>query len=111
MLIGYLGSPDGAVLMDNTTIYGAKYAYEAWPVSSEDWFTGPLAIQVRSLMDVLEAIILHGLIVVDSSSRAEPEESAWPTLDGLQDPESILHEPAVADSPDILSPLVGSYVA
>jgi hypothetical protein len=80
----------GKVLLDNTTIYGAKYAYNAWPPAVTDWFEDPNALNLRSLMDILEAIVLYDKIIVDASSRMVPgerneTEPVWHDLMELQD--------------------------
>jgi hypothetical protein len=80
----------GTVLMDNTTIYGAKYAYEAWPPTERDWFQEPNSCNLRALMDVLEAIVLYDHIIVDATSRgifsdgAQRWESVWHALEALK---------------------------
>jgi hypothetical protein len=67
-------------MLDNTTIYGAKYAYEMWPPDPTDWLSGTSALNLRSLMDLLEAIVLHDQIVVDASScmvNVDYGDTAW----------------------------------
>jgi hypothetical protein len=71
---------EGTVLLDNTTVFGARRAYCEWPVQASDWLEGGLALDVRSLMDVLEAVILHDHLALDASSRNEP---AWDELTDL----------------------------
>lgn len=92
----------GAVLIDNTTIYGASNAYKAWPPTASDWVTGSNAVNLRSLMDLLEALVLYNVVVVDISSayasaspvsRAESyfHEVGWEQLFNLRDePHPIL---------------------
>jgi hypothetical protein len=63
------------VLLDNTTIYGAKYAYELYPPKETDWFEGSNAVNLRSLMDVLESIVLYDSLIVDGSSRLVKNKS------------------------------------
>ncbi len=60
---------ESIVLLDNTTIYGAKYAYEFYPPKTTDWLGGLNAVNLRSLMDVLESIVLYDSLMVDGSSR------------------------------------------
>ncbi|MFC8371589.1 MULTISPECIES: hypothetical protein [unclassified Streptomyces] len=57
--------------MDNTTIFGARRAYEAGSAESS-------GVDLRSLMDVLEAVVLLEGFTVDNSSREE--EVDWPEL-------------------------------
>lgn len=67
----------GVVILDNTTIFGARHAFEWDPVLPTEL---PSGVDLRSLMDVLEAIVLLNDFAVDSSSR---EYYAWPELDDL----------------------------
>jgi hypothetical protein len=67
----------GTVLLDNTTVFGAKHAYAAWPVDPAEWTTGALAVDLRSLMDLIEALILHDSVLIDSVTR---DYTAWPEL-------------------------------
>lgn len=62
---------DGFVLMDNTTIFGARRAYGADSAP-------PSVVDLRSLMDVLEAIVLIEGFTVDNSSRDTHVD--WPEL-------------------------------
>jgi hypothetical protein len=64
----------GVVLLDNTTIFGARHALEWDPVLPRQL---PSGVDLRSLMDVLEAIVLFNDFAIDSSSR---EYYAWPAL-------------------------------
>jgi hypothetical protein len=64
---------DDSIVMDNTTIYGAMRALDTWPPKSDDWFDEENAVNIRSLMDVLESIVLHGRILVDSSCGDPPQ--------------------------------------
>lgn len=57
------------VLLDNTTIYGAKYAYDSYPPKETDWLEGLNAVNLRSLMDILESIVLYDRLTVDGTSR------------------------------------------
>jgi hypothetical protein len=82
----------GEVLIDNTTIFGASAAYESWPPAADEWLKGTHALNLRSLMDILEAIVLHDRLAVDSSSRmirsedgAIVPDSPWPELSQLKD--------------------------
>jgi hypothetical protein len=59
-----------SVLLDNTTIYGAAYAYLSWPPMRNHWNNAPYAINLRCLMDLLEAIILYDKLAIDISSRS-----------------------------------------
>lgn len=77
------------ILLDNTTIYGAKYAYNAWPPTVDEWFEHPNAVNIRSLMDILESIILYDRLIVDASSRMvygerEVYENIWHLLFDLR---------------------------
>jgi hypothetical protein len=67
----------GAVLLDNTTIFGARRALEWDPLLLR---TLPPGVDLRSLMDILEAIVLMNDMIVDSSSR---KHDAWPELNRL----------------------------
>ncbi|MFI6073685.1 hypothetical protein ACIA5C_19120 [Actinoplanes sp. NPDC051343] len=67
----------GAMLLDNTTIFGARRAAEWDPLMPR---TLPPGVDLRSLMDILEAIVLVNSMVVDASSR---EYAAWPALNKL----------------------------
>jgi hypothetical protein len=67
----------GAVLLDNTTIFGARHAFE-WDAALPNEL--PPGVDLRSLMDVLEAIVLLDDFAVDASSR---EYYAWPALTAL----------------------------
>ncbi len=60
--------PDGFVLTDNTTIFGALRAFQWAPVHPQQL---PSGVDLRSLMDVLEAIVLVEGFTVDNSSRDE----------------------------------------
>ena len=71
----------GTVLMDNTTVFGAKTAFDAWPPNSDEWTNGPLSVDLRSLMDLLEALVLHEQIIVDNGSRSY---DLWPSLPWLE---------------------------
>src|ERR1039457_2385082 len=75
----------GSVLIDNTTIHGAKFAYEAWPLSANDWLNGPNSVNLRSLMDILESIVLYDNILVDGACRLILAdggfEPIWPELE------------------------------
>ena len=64
----------GVVLLDNTMVFGAKRAFQ-WdrPLPREM----PVGVDLRSLMDVLESIVLFNDVAVDSSSRPS---YAWPEL-------------------------------
>jgi hypothetical protein len=68
---------EGAVLLDNTTIFGARHAFE-WDAALPNEL--PPGVDLRSLMDVLEAIVLLDDFAVDASSR---EYYAWPALTAL----------------------------
>lgn len=67
----------GVVLLDNTTIFGARHAMEWDPVLPRQL---PSGVDLRSLMDVLEAIVLCNDFAIDSSSR---EYYAWPALNEI----------------------------
>lgn len=67
----------GVVLLDNTTIFGARHAFEWDPALPTQL---PAGVDLRSLMDVLEAIVLLNDFVVDASSR---EHYAWPALNSI----------------------------
>lgn len=67
----------GMVLLDNTTVFGARHALEWDPVLPRQL---PSGVDLRSLMDVLEAIVLCNDFAIDSSSR---ESYAWPALNQL----------------------------
>jgi hypothetical protein len=73
--------PRGTVLVDNTTLFGAAAAYEMWPPSAQDWQDPGKSAALRSLIDILECVIVHDGIATDSSSRAYfggPEADADP---------------------------------
>jgi hypothetical protein len=82
----------GAVLMDNTTVFGARSAFDAWPPNSEEWTSGPLSVDLRSLMDLLEALVLHEQIVVDNGSRSY---DLWPSLPWLEVGDLTTNDPDV----------------
>lgn len=68
----YPGNPEPAaagtsVLLDNTTVHGAVAAINAWPPARDAWTTHPYAANLRSLMDIIEAIILFETISLDSA--------------------------------------------
>lgn len=69
----------GVVLLDNTTIFGARHALEWDPVLPRQL---PSGVDLRSLMDVLEAIVLCNDFAIDSTSR---EYYAWPALNEVSD--------------------------
>jgi hypothetical protein len=102
----------GDVLLDNTTIFGARYAYNAWPPRTDDWFEGSNAVNIRSLMDVLEAVVLYDGVVIDSSSAYTGRDPIWPGLYGLKDEggESFVHDVyfASAGEEELITPLVRS---
>ena len=95
-------SGPGTVLMDNTTVFGAKHALDAWPPTPADWTSGPLSVDLRSLMDLLEAFVLHDKIVVDNGSRSY---DLWPSLPWL--PSSLGAETPTGDGVLIERDLVG----
>jgi hypothetical protein len=68
----------GMVLMDNTTLFGARRAFEWQPVSPGRL---PSGVDLRSLMDVLEAVVLFNDFAVDCSSREG--QAAWTELSRL----------------------------
>jgi len=69
----------GFVLLDNTTVFGARRAFEWDPVRPREL---PSGVNLRSLMDVLEAIVLFNDFAVDNSSR---EYFAWPHLNQVSE--------------------------
>ncbi|NUT47690.1 MAG: hypothetical protein HOV94_10340 [Saccharothrix sp.] len=69
---------EGAVILDNTTIFGARHASE-WDGPRR---TLPSGVDLRSLMDVLEAVVLLDEFAVDASSR---EYYAWPELSAVSE--------------------------
>jgi len=82
-------------LMDNTTIHGAVAAYHQWPPTPSSWRGSPYAINLRSLMDVIEAIVLFDRIMLDGAcnSLADPmvaggvdPRKEWPPFKNLRDP-------------------------
>ncbi|OKI21448.1 hypothetical protein [Saccharothrix sp. CB00851] len=70
---------EGVVLLDNTTIFGARHAFEWDPPRPGEL---PSGVDLRSLMDVLEAVVLLDRFAVDASSR---EYYAWPELGAVSD--------------------------
>jgi hypothetical protein len=62
--------PRGTVLIDNTTLFGAAAAYDLWPPNAQDWREPNKSVALRSLMDIIECVIVHDNIATDSSSRA-----------------------------------------
>lgn len=68
----------GMVLMDNTTLFGARRAFEGRPVPPG---RSPSGVDLRSLMDVLEAVVLFDDFAVDASSREG--QKAWSELSAL----------------------------
>jgi hypothetical protein len=71
---------DTSVLLDNTTVHGAVAAINAWPPAPAAWTSHPYAANLRSLMDIIEAIILFEGISLDSACQAlaPPDESIVP---------------------------------
>ena len=67
----------GFVLLDNTTVFGARKAFEWDPERPREL---PSGVNLRSLMDVLEAIVLFNDFAIDNSSR---EYYAWPHLNAV----------------------------
>jgi len=61
---------DTSVLLDNTTVHGAVAAINAWPPAPAAWTSHPYAANLRSLMDIIEAIILFERIALDSACQA-----------------------------------------
>lgn len=91
------------VMIDNTTLYGAKYAFEANLPHPRFWLQGMPALHLRSLMDLIEAIVLYDRIVADSSSREIifTEENTgktvvWPKL--FNDAAGIFFESAFVEA-------------
>ena len=88
----------GTVLMDNTTIHGASAAYNEWPPLPASWRSNPYAVNLRSLMDVIEAVVLFDTITLDGAcnSLADPaadegdynREREWEPFQRLRDPSS-----------------------
>lgn len=64
----YFISDKEPILIDNTTLQGAKFALEMIPKNPSDWILETHAVNIRSLMDVLESIVLYGVLLHDSSS-------------------------------------------
>ncbi|MEU5348113.1 hypothetical protein AB0H18_46255 [Streptomyces sp. NPDC020766] len=64
----------GFVMLDNTTLFGAARAFEWDPRQPRI----PSGVDLRSLMDVLESIVLVDKFGVDRSSREQP--IWWPDL-------------------------------
>jgi hypothetical protein len=69
-----------SVLMDNTAVHGAVAAFHEWPPSAAAWTSHPYAANLRSLMDIIEAIILFEKISLDSAcgTLAPPDEDVVP---------------------------------
>lgn len=61
--------PGTSVLLDNTTVHGAIAALNEWPPSRTAWTIHPYAANLRSLMDIIEAIILFETVSLDSACR------------------------------------------
>jgi hypothetical protein len=88
----------GAVLIDNTTIHGAIAAYSEWPPSPNSWTSNPYAVNLRGLMDIIEAMVLFDEIKIDGAcgSLAEPTADegeydpgrSWDPFQRLEDPGS-----------------------
>jgi len=86
------------VLMDNTTVHGAVAAFGEWPPSPTSWRSNPYAVNLRSLMDIIEAVVLFDKINLDGAcdSLAEPTadegeydpDRAWQPFQDLRDPYS-----------------------
>jgi hypothetical protein len=71
-----------AVLLDNSTVYGAREASETSVLFSRDGeISGPIAAKFRALMDVLEAIVLYENVVVEPR---QGDYDLWEELAGLQ---------------------------
>ncbi len=58
----------GSIIIDNTTIYGASKAYKTRLNRFEDWYQEINLVNIRSLIDLLETIVLNENILVDISS-------------------------------------------
>ncbi|XGX80662.1 hypothetical protein LQK93_03502 [Terrabacter sp. BE26] len=84
----------GTVLVDNTTLFGAARALETWPPRSGEWISGSPAVDLTSLMDTLEGVVLHQHLLVDNSSRANGGEP-WPELadSGVLQSDLLLDDP------------------
>jgi hypothetical protein len=67
----------GAALLDNTVIHGAVAAYHEWPPSPISWRTNPYAVNLRSLMDVIEAIVLFDIIKLDCACGSLADPSSY----------------------------------
>lgn len=72
-------SGQNIALMDNTTIHGAVAAYHQWPPVPGYWRSGPYAVNLRSLMDVIEAVVLFDGLRLDAAcnSLADPGYLGW----------------------------------
>jgi hypothetical protein len=72
-----------SVLMDNTTVHGAVAAYSDWPPAPAAWRSNPHAVNLRSLMDIIEAIVLFEEISLDiacnSLAPPAPDEGVYDT--------------------------------
>jgi hypothetical protein len=62
-------APGTSALLDNTTVHGAVAAINGWPPPRAAWTNHPYAANLRSLMDIIEAIILFEKISLDSACR------------------------------------------
>lgn len=92
-------SYQGWVLLDNTTVFGARRAYEWDPRRPGDDLTG---VNLRSLMDVLEAIVLFNDFAIDNTSR---EDYAWPELSRVsRTADGFFHDTALMLGPPEMMP-------
>lgn len=96
-----------SVLVDNTTLFGARRALEAWPSDPADWNSDPLAVDLRALMDTLEMIVLHKELVVDGSSR---NYLVWPDLSEAPGPNAVLRDTHLLPDPAVQLAVLGSAV-
>lgn len=87
---------NSAALIDNTTIHGAIAAYQSWPPAASSWTRNPYAVNLRSLMDIIEATVLFDTIYVDGACGSLEEPAAdeprygsaheWEPFESLADP-------------------------
>jgi hypothetical protein len=104
----FVPSP-GAAMLDNTTAFGALAALDAWPASAREWTDGRFAVHLRSLMDLLEALVLHETLVLDSGSRAY---DVWPRFELPGASDALLETDLLAEgNADATRDLISSLVS
>jgi hypothetical protein len=98
----------GQVLVDNTTLFGARRALEAWPPSPDNWLSGSFAVDLQSLVDTLEMLVLHDELLVESSSRDYP---IWPGLMSTDESSQVIRDMELLPDPSVKEAILRSATA